>query len=93
MVTRDDIERIAKLAMLKFEDDELESFSAKFNEILEYMKEIDNLDLSEQDAAFHITKLNNVFREDEIKESLSNELALHNAPEGIDGFFKVPKVI
>lgn len=93
MVTRDDIEKIAKLAMLKFEDGKLESFSVKFNEILDYMKEIDSLDLSDQEAAFHITRLNNVFREDKVKESLSNESASQNAPEGIDGFFKVPKVI
>ena len=93
MITKDEIKNIAKLAMLKLEEGDLEKFSAQFNEILEYMNEIDSLDLSNQEAAFHITDLNNVFREDSVKESLDNDTALSNAPEGIEGAFKVPKVI
>ncbi len=93
MITEEKIEQIAKLAMLKVEKNDIEKFQAQFNEILDYMKEMDNLDLSNEDAAFHINELQNIFREDEIKESLSNEEALSNAPDGFDGFFKVPKVI
>jgi len=93
MINEDDIRKIAALAMLEIEQDDIGKFTQQFGEILDYMKEIDNLDLSDQEAAFHITKMNNVFREDKTEKSLDNETALSNAPEGIDGAFKVPRVI
>ena len=38
-------------------------------------------------------KLQNVFRKDETKPSLNHDLALSNAPEAEDGYFKVPRVV
>ncbi|MDU3640994.1 MAG: Asp-tRNA(Asn)/Glu-tRNA(Gln) amidotransferase subunit GatC, partial [Veillonella sp.] len=35
----------------------------------------------------------NVLREDEMKPSLDHDLALSNAPEAEDGYFKVPRVV
>ncbi len=93
MITKEEIKKIAQLAMLKLNDEDIELFSQQFNDILDYMKEIDLLDLSNQEATFHITDNDNFFREDEPIDSIDNEEALKNAPEGIDGFFKVPKVI
>ena len=93
MITKEDIKKIAALAMLELKDEDMEKFSNQFNEILEYMQEIDSLDLSDQEAAFHISDLNNVFREDAAKESLDNDTALLNAPDSGDSAFKVPKVI
>ncbi len=93
MITKDEVRKIAELAMLKIKEQDLEKFVSQFNEILNYMEEINSLDLSDQEAAFHITELKNVFREDEIGHSLDNNTALANAPEGVDGFFKVPRVI
>ncbi len=93
MINEDDIRKIAALAMLEIEQDDIGKFTQQFGEILDYMKEIDNLDLSDQEAAFHITKMSNVFREDKTEKSLDNETALLNAPEGMEGAFKVPRVI
>jgi aspartyl-tRNA(Asn)/glutamyl-tRNA(Gln) amidotransferase subunit C len=93
MISKDDIQRIAALAMLELKDNDVDKFVEQFNEILEYMKDIDSLDLSNQEAAFHISDLNNVFREDVVLKSLDNSVALKNAPEAGDGAFKVPKVI
>ena len=41
----------------------------------------------------HVLPVSNVFREDVVKESLSRELALSNAPLKDDGYFRVPKVL
>ncbi len=93
MITKEEVKKIAELAMLRLKDDEIEKFCDQFNEILEYMEEINSLDLSKQEAAFHITELKNVFKEDEPGGSIDNKTALSNAPEAEDGFFKVPRVI
>ncbi len=93
MIVKDDIKKIAELAMIEIKDDDIDKFSMQFNEILDYMKEMDTLDLSNQEAAFHITEMKNVFREDTVHNSLDNDTATLNAPEESEGFFKVPKVI
>ncbi len=93
MITKEDIKKIADLAMLEIERENIEKFAEQFGEILDYMEEINGLDLSNQEAAFHITEMSNVFRDDTIKESLDNKTAIKNAPEPSDGFFKVPRVI
>ncbi len=93
MVDRDEVKRVAKLAMLELKEDQIDKFAAQFNEILEYMEQINELDLSNCEAAFHITELQNVFREDEVKPSMDRDVILKNAPETDGESFKVPKVI
>ncbi|AEA33059.1 Asp-tRNA(Asn)/Glu-tRNA(Gln) amidotransferase subunit GatC [Hippea maritima] len=93
MITKDEVKRIAKLSMLELKEEDVDKFCNQFNEILGYMKEIDGLNLESQEAVFHVGELKNVFREDEVKPSTDNELALKNAPDPADRAFRVPKVI
>ncbi len=93
MVEKDEVMQVARLAMLKLKEDQIDKFAAQFNEILDYMEQINELDLSQCEAAFHVTELRNVFREDKVKSSIDRDLALKNAPDPNDGAFRVPKVI
>ena len=92
-VTVKDVEHIAKLAMLKFSDEEKKKFTFQLNHILEYMEKLNKLDTSRVEPLSHVIELRNVFRADEIKPGVSNEDALKNAPLKSEQFFKVPKVI
>ncbi len=93
MVNKEEVKRIAKLAMLELEESQIDKFASQFNDILNYMEQINELDLSNCEAAFHITELHNVFREDEVSPSMDRDLILKNAPETDGESFKVPKVI
>ncbi|WP_022671106.1 Asp-tRNA(Asn)/Glu-tRNA(Gln) amidotransferase subunit GatC [Hippea alviniae] len=93
MIDKEEVRRIAKLSMLELKDEDVDKFCSQFNEILDYMKEIDELDLDKHEAVFHVIELQNVFREDKVKESIDNGRALENAPDAADGAFRVPKVI
>jgi aspartyl-tRNA(Asn)/glutamyl-tRNA(Gln) amidotransferase subunit C len=92
-VTLKDVEHIAELARLKFSKDELENFTHQLNQILEYMEKLNELDTKNVEPLSHPIEGNNIFREDELKQSISREEALKNAPDSDDEFFKVPKVI
>lgn len=92
-VTKKDVEHIAKLARLKFNDDELESYTHDLNEILQYVEKLNELDTDEVEPLSHPVEGQNVFRGDELKDSIKNEEALKNAPDKDEPFFKVPKVI
>lgn len=92
-VTKKDVEKIAELARLKFSDEELENFTPQMNEILSYMDKLNELHTENVKPLSHPVEQTNVFREDELKSSISNEEALKNAPDKTDSHFKVPKVI
>jgi aspartyl-tRNA(Asn)/glutamyl-tRNA(Gln) amidotransferase subunit C len=92
-VTIKDVEHIAKLANLEFTDAEKEKFTYQLNKILEYMEQMNGLDTSSVEPLSHVVELSNVFRADEVKQSISTEEALKNAPSKTEIFFKVPKVI
>jgi len=92
-VTIKDVEHIAKLAKLEFTDAEKEKFTHQLNQILEYVEQMNKLDTSNVEPLSHVIELSNVFRADEVKEGVSAEEALKNAPSKTEEFFKVPKVI
>jgi aspartyl-tRNA(Asn)/glutamyl-tRNA(Gln) amidotransferase subunit C len=92
-VTKKDVEKIAELAKLKFSEQELESFTPQMNEILAYMDKLNELDTENVEPLSHPVEQTNVFREDEMKPSITTEEALKNAPEKDERYFKVPKVI
>lgn len=93
MVSHDDVKYVARLARLKLEEGELDRYAGQLSSILGHIGKISELDLSEVEPTSHILKLANVFREDEIRPSVSREAALANGPEIEEGAFKVPPII
>lgn len=92
-VTKKDVEYIAALARLKFNDAELENYTHQLNDILKYVEKLNELNTDDVEPLSHPVENANVFREDKLKQSISTEEALKNAPNRTDEFFKVPKVI
>lgn len=92
-VTRKDVEYIASLSKLKFEENELDNFTHQLNDILAYVEKLNELDTENVEPLSHPVENKNVFREDELKPSISTEGALKNSPSKTEEFFRVPKVI
>lgn len=86
-VSPDEVRRIANLARIELGDDEVERFTAQFEDILEAFEALDEVPSVERDA-----ELTNVLRPDETRDSLSRDEALRNAPETEDERFKGPNV-
>lgn len=92
-ITRQDVENVALLSRLEFSDAELDRFTGQMDAILEYAQVLNQVDVEGVEPTAHVLPLKNVMRKDECKPSLPRELALSNAPEQEDGYFKVPKII
>jgi len=92
-VLPDDIERIAQLSKLILTENEKEVMIGQVNKILEYVDKLGEVDTTDVPPLSHPNDVMNVFREDEIRPSLPREIALSNAPQKSDRFFRVPKVI
>ena len=92
-VSKNDIEYIAKLAKLKFNDEEAAKMQDELNKILEYVEKLNELDTSEVEPLSHVIDLKNVDREDVVNQTLTADDMLKNAPSKTEKFFRVPKVI
>ncbi len=92
-VTIRDVEKVAQLAKLDFSHDQKVELARQLDEIVAYMEKLRELDTDDLQATFHVQDLDNVFRDDETKPSISQESALQNAPRVNRGYFSVPKAI
>ena len=94
LISRSDVEHVAKLAHLSFNEEELADCMEKLGSVLEYMQQLRKIDTSDVPPTTHVLNLENVFREDEAGPTLPREQALANAPEVAEGkFFHVPRII
>ncbi|MNH43019.1 Aspartyl/glutamyl-tRNA(Asn/Gln) amidotransferase subunit C [compost metagenome] len=84
---------MAKLARLQLSPEEEATFTEQMNAILQYAEKLNELDTENVKPTTHVLQVSNVMRDDVVKESLSQEEALLNAPEDEDGHFKVPAVL
>jgi aspartyl-tRNA(Asn)/glutamyl-tRNA(Gln) amidotransferase subunit C len=92
-VTRKDVEYIAKLARLQLSENEIENYTGQMNNILAYMDKLNELDTENVEPLSHPVENINIFRDDKLKQTVSREDALKNAPDANEEFFKVPKII
>ena len=89
----DQVRRIARLARVNHTTDELEQFAGQLSDILNYVDQLSELNTNGVEPTAGPLKISNVFRQDQIGESLSNKQALANAPQRHGDFFAVPKVL
>ena len=92
-VTSEMIDRIAHLARLKFSEEEKTALRTDLERMIEFVEKLKEVDTTGVEPLLHITDAVNVLREDEVRQTISKEDALLNAPVTDGNFFKVPKVI
>lgn len=87
------IDKLAHLARLEFDDEQKLKIEQDLNRILYFMESLNELDTSNVEPLIYMTDQQNVFRKDEVKQEVSHEDALKNAPKKDSDYFRVPKVI
>ena len=92
-ITKKEVEHVSRLARLDLSDEEKETFTKQLNNILTYVEKLNELDTKDVEPTSHVLQIQNIFKEDEIRESLPRERALSNAPDRTDEFYRVPKII
>lgn len=89
----EEVRRVAQLARLELDDEELEKQTHRINSLIEQFEALQAVDVEGVEPTSHSIPLFNVFREDEVRPSLPREEVLANAPEAQDGCFVVPRII
>ncbi|MCE5312419.1 MAG: Asp-tRNA(Asn)/Glu-tRNA(Gln) amidotransferase subunit GatC [Nitrospiraceae bacterium] len=92
-ITKEEVRKIGSLSRLHLDEDDTALYEDQLNRILDYVEQLGRLDTEGVEPTSHVLPLNNVMREDVVRESLSRESALGNAPDHTDKFYRVPKII
>lgn len=92
-----DIQKVAQLAHLELNDEDLKVFAPQMADIVAYVEQLDELDTANIVPALGgLTpegERTSVSREDRIAPSLGQKTALEEAPDPAAGHFRVPKVL
>jgi aspartyl-tRNA(Asn)/glutamyl-tRNA(Gln) amidotransferase subunit C len=88
-----DIDHVANLARIALTPDEKKRFAAQIGDILAYIEQLKEVDVSGVEPTAHAFPVENVWAEDTALPALSTEAALRNAPARRDNFIAVPKFV
>jgi len=92
-ITKQEVEKVAKLARLAISPSEREAFARQLSQILTHVETLNRYDTAGVEPTTTVLEQANVFREDVVRPSLPADLALANAPEREADGFRVPKII
>lgn len=87
------VKHVAMLARLGLKKEEIEKFQKQLSNILNFVNQLSEVDTQNVTPTSQVTGLENIFREDEIKPSLTQDEVLANAPDKYKGYFKVKPVL
>lgn len=88
-----EVERIAKLARIGLSAEETAKMSEELGRILEFVEQLNQVDIEDTAPTDQVTGLTDVWREDVVKPSLPREALLANAPAQKDGYIIVKRVL
>ncbi len=81
---------MAKLARLRLSEAEVERMAGELSGILGHVDRIGELELDDVAPTSHVVDLENVLRADEPRPSWPRDDVLKQAPDPVDGAFRVP---
>ncbi len=85
--------RLEKLAKLSLQKEERQQLKASLEKMLEMIVVLSDVNTENTQPLIHINEEVRYFRDDVVNQNIKKEDALKNAPQRIDDYFAVPKVV
>lgn len=92
-ITADDVARLGALARIRLTEQECHDLAPELNVILDSVRSVSEVAGPDVPMATHAIPMTNVFRDDVVKPSLTQQQALSGAPDQEDGRFRVPQIL
>ncbi|MFZ9933064.1 MAG: Asp-tRNA(Asn)/Glu-tRNA(Gln) amidotransferase subunit GatC [Chthoniobacterales bacterium] len=88
-----DVRYVADLVRLKLTDEEIAELQPQLDHVLEYIAQLNEVNVDGIEPTAHASAVYNVFRQDVARDAFTQEQATANAPHSGSGLFLVPKVV
>ncbi|AUH64103.1 Asp-tRNA(Asn)/Glu-tRNA(Gln) amidotransferase subunit GatC [Paracoccus zhejiangensis] len=92
-ITEDEARKVAHLARIRVEDAALPALARELNGILQFMEQLNEVDVEGVEPMTGVTPMRLKRREDVVGAGEMADKILKNAPDAREGFFAVPKVV
>jgi aspartyl-tRNA(Asn)/glutamyl-tRNA(Gln) amidotransferase subunit C len=92
-LTREDVEHVASLARLGLSNEEIELMQESLSSILGHIEVLNQVDTDDISPTAQVVQLQNVLREDTVRESLPQDVVMKMTPGSRDGFIAVSEVM
>ena len=92
-ITKDEVKKVAYLARLELNENEINNHAEQLEKILEYIRQLEKIDTNNVPFTTRAIEVVNVLRKDENINFDSIEELLELGPSREDKYFKVPKII
>lgn len=92
-IDKETVDKIAHLARLELSSGETDEMIKDMSKILDFMAKLNEIDTSGIEPLVYMTDEVNVLRDDVVKQQITHQEALLNAPKHDDDYFLVAKVI
>ncbi len=86
-LTKQQVEKVAKLANLKLNSSQLDHYSQQLSAILDYFEQLKKVNTENVEPTYNVTGNTNITREDKVYSPLTQEESLQNSSQQKDGFF------
>ncbi len=92
-INSEDVRKVAKLARLELQDEQIEKYTSQLEKILDYVAQLEEIDTAKIPPTTRAVEVVNVLREDLVEETEIREDLLNLAPQREGNFFRVPKIL
>tara|TARA_B100000085_G_C18310615_1_gene418147 strand:+ start:118 stop:411 length:294 start_codon:yes stop_codon:yes gene_type:complete len=92
-ITKQEVEKVAHLARLELDENEINNHVKQLEKILDYIKQLEKIDTDNVSCTTRAIEVANVFRKDDKKNYDCTEELLDLGPSREDKYFKVPKIM
>ena len=92
-ITNEEVKKVANLARLELNKDEINNHAEQLEKILEYINQLEKINTDDIPCTPRAIEVVNVFRKDENIVSDCTEEILELGPSREDKYFKVPKIM
>jgi aspartyl-tRNA(Asn)/glutamyl-tRNA(Gln) amidotransferase subunit C len=92
-IDKETVDKVAHLARLELGEQEKETLMEDMGKILDFMAKLNEVNTTGIEPLVYMTDEINVLREDVVKQEITHEEALKNAPKHDESYFLVAKVI
>lgn len=87
------VAKVASLARVKMSDEELEKYGPQLSNIIQFVEQLEEVNTDNVEPLASVVDITLRLREDKVTDGGVQKEVLANAPETLEGFFVVPKVV
>jgi aspartyl-tRNA(Asn)/glutamyl-tRNA(Gln) amidotransferase subunit C len=92
-ISREEVAHLARLSRLAVTEQELDQFAGQLDVILQSVARVGEVAADDIPPTSHSVPLTNVYRDDVVQPSLTQDEALSGAPDSAEGRFRVPRIL